>query len=77
MESTGREGRLRPEHAELYAGVPAGDWIPIALLLDLVAGAATRQSSESGRFLNDAHFEFRGGTPSRTAYEPRTRVGDA
>jgi hypothetical protein len=59
-----RQARLRPEVAERYPGIRAGEWMPAAVLADRVfaqtllrpGGAAIR-----GRVLFDAHFEFRHG----------------
>jgi len=70
MPTTRREARLRPEYAALYAGVPAGEWRPIAELLDCVAASRLRSGRGSGevlraRLLDERHFEFRGGEDRR------------
>lgn len=60
-----REGRLRPEHAALYPGVPPGEWLPAATLAQqLLSGMVSSGRTPArinARFMNDAHFEFRGG----------------
>ena len=59
-----REARLRPEFAELYPGVRAGEWIGAAVLADTVlADRLLRGSAVAirGRVLEEAHFDFRGG----------------
>jgi hypothetical protein len=63
-----REARLRPEHAALYPGVPAGLWIPAATLAQqLLSGMVSRTRTPAridARLMDDAHFEFRGGERS-------------
>lgn len=66
-----REGRLLPEHAALYPGIPAGVWMPAAtlakhLLQGMVAPGGT-EPRINARLLDDAHFEFRGGAPQSRA----------
>ena len=59
-----REARLRPQFAELYPGVRAGEWIGAAVLADTVLAERLLRGSETairGRVLPDAHFDFRGG----------------
>jgi hypothetical protein len=58
-----REARLRPEYANLYPGVRAGEWESAAVLADRVlAGHLLRGTTVvlRDRVLVDAHFEFRG-----------------
>jgi hypothetical protein len=59
-----REARLRPEFANLYPWVRAGEWASAAVLADRVlAGSLIRGSGIAirGRVLLDSHFEFRAG----------------
>ena len=59
-----REARLRPDRAELYPGIRAGEWRTAASLADQVlAGQLLRGvlTAVTGRVLPEAHFEFRGG----------------
>jgi hypothetical protein len=60
-----REARLRPEHAHLYPGVPAGVWELAAVLGDRIVAARLLGDASlaiQGRALAAEHFEFRGGT---------------
>jgi hypothetical protein len=59
-----REARLRPEWAQLYPGLEAGEWIVAAQLVPLVLrfrlqGQPTWEFAQ--RILVDEHFDFRGG----------------
>jgi hypothetical protein len=59
-----REARLRPEFAELYPGLRAGEWVSAAVVADRVLADALLRGMEMairGRVLVAAHFEFRGG----------------
>jgi hypothetical protein len=59
-----REARLRPQFAEFYPGVRAGEWMAAAVLADTVlADRLLRGSAVAirGRVLEEAHFDFRGG----------------
>lgn len=59
-----REARLRPEWAELYPALSAGEWESAAVLADrLMADSLLRGTGMAlqGRVLSDAHFDFRGG----------------
>lgn len=60
-----REARLRAEHSHRYPGVRPERWEPAATVADRVlAGWLLRGSliALRGRVLQDAHFEFRGGS---------------
>lgn len=74
-----RECRLRREYASLYPGIEADIWevaANVAERLHTRRGWAPAAESASGRLLEDAHFDFRGGRrPSRQG--SRTRLGDA
>jgi hypothetical protein len=81
-----REARLKPEYADLYPTLTAGQWEPAArvaeallarLLLLEISDVAVRD-----RVLQEEHFEFRGETPtgapgssgkSRSADAPESR----
>jgi hypothetical protein len=59
-----REARLHPDFAQLYPGIPAGEWLCAAVLADRVlVGRLLRGASSAimGRVLPEEHFEFRGG----------------
>lgn len=60
-----REARLRPEHAAIYPGVPAGEWVAAATLAkQILTGLVSREGAPpliNARLMDDAHFEFRGG----------------
>ena len=59
-----REARLRPEFAEFYPGLRAGEWVSAAVLADRVLADALLRGmgmAIRGRVLLAAHFEFRGG----------------
>jgi hypothetical protein len=63
-----REARLQPEYAPLYPGVPVGEWLHAAVLVDrILAGRLLRGacSALQGRVLVEEHFEFRGGDTGR------------
>ena len=81
MQTGAREAKLRPEHAELYPGIPPGEWMSAAPLADRVlAGRLLRGASSAlhGRVLVDEHFEFRGGDSARQGeregFRPRRGV---
>ncbi len=76
-----REARLHPEFAQLYPGIPAGEWLCAAVLADRVlVGRLLRGASSAirGRVLPEEHFEFRGGEMGsrgeRDGYRPRREV---
>jgi hypothetical protein len=59
-----REARLRPEHAERYPGIRAGQWEPAATLADRVLAGWLLRGKDTllgCRVLLESHFEFRGG----------------
>lgn len=76
-----REARLHPEFAQLYPGIPQGEWLCAAVLADRVlAGWLLRGASSAlwGRVLVEEHFEFRGGETGhrgeRDGCRPRREV---
>lgn len=61
-----RESRLCREFADLYPGVPADQWRPVQVMIDLVVAGRLQSGRRSGEFLagrplDGRHFEFRGG----------------
>lgn len=77
-----REARLKPEFADHYPGVPAGEWQSVGALLDRLVAQFLLARERSGavlqgRLLDEEHFEFRGAAdrpPDRP--EGRTRRTD-
>ncbi len=62
--ATGREARLRPEHAGRYPGIRTGVWESAATLCDRVLAGRLLRGDPLGwgeRVLPAEHFEFRGG----------------
>lgn len=74
-----REARLRPEAADRYPGLPSDRWLPateIGARL-LMQHLNTAEPPRLGnRLLDEAHFEFRGGTTRGPATTFRTRHGE-
>jgi hypothetical protein len=79
----GRQARLKPEHADLYPGLTAGEWMPVESLLrhitDLIHQDRTKAKAITGtRLLHQAHFEFRGGSARPDGLPDRaSRLSDA
>jgi hypothetical protein len=74
-----REARLRPEFAELYPELVAGQWEPAARIAEVVLARYLLQQMTDGqpdRALNETHFEFRGGADEAPPAEPRRRAVD-
>jgi hypothetical protein len=74
-----REARLRPEFADLYPELVAGQWEPAARIAEVVLARYLLQQMTDGqpdRALNETHFEFRGGAGEAPAAEPRRRAAD-
>ena len=74
-----REGRLKPEFAQLYPGIPAGTWMLAATLakhlLNGMVADGKHAPAINVRLMDDDHFEFRGGRdPARATRN--TRAGD-
>lgn len=74
-----REARLRPEHADRYPGLRAGQWEPAATLADRVLARALLRGRDTAlwvRVLLDEHFEFRGGGGHRATEDGGPRRED-
>jgi hypothetical protein len=74
-----REARLRPEHAERYPDIRAGQWEPAATLADRVLARALLRGRDMSlwvRLLRDDHFEFRGGGDLLSMADRRPRRED-
>src|SRR4029077_4320159 len=73
MQTSPREARLRPEHANLYPALNPGVWEPAAALGRrlLVWSLAQPKAVRFGpRLLPDSHFEFRGHSEGSAGEEP-------
>jgi hypothetical protein len=69
-----RQARLKPEFAELYPPLEAGEWIPASVASARMLLWQTRQPGAAQlaqRTLDPQHFDFRGG-PGETGH-PRTQ----
>ena len=65
MQSTIREGRLKPEYASLYPGIQPGVWMPAAAIGQQL-------------LLWQEHFDFRGGQKRVGSWiNMRTRLADS
>lgn len=75
-----REARLKPEYADRYPPLDAGEWIPAAVASARMLIWQTRQPGAAKlaqRTLDPRHFEFRGGPDADArARSPGTRFGD-
>ena len=71
-----RQARLKPEYAELYPGMQAGEWVPAAdaaaQVLAMMRGA---NRTFQDRLMNERHFEFQGGLPGPRPHV-RSRLAD-
>ena len=81
MEHLGpRELRLRPEFAEYYPGLPAGEWLPMPRWAEALVARAqqARRLSVPRRTFDPDHFDFRGGAAPRGAagLHVKTRAED-
>ncbi len=73
MQTSSREARLRPEHANLYPALTPGVWEPAAALGRrlLVWSLAQPKAIRFGpRLLSDSHFDFRGHSDGTIGEEP-------
>jgi hypothetical protein len=76
MANRRREAQLRREAAGRYPSVPARMWTPARRLERLLA-TLEEESSDSGRIMSDADFQFRGGMAPRGESPPEgTRRGE-
>jgi hypothetical protein len=76
-----REARLRPEFADLYPSLTAGQWEPAARVAEAVlARLLLMEISDAplqDRVLREEHFEFRGESPDGAPRAPgSTRTAD-
>ncbi|MEO8091033.1 MAG: hypothetical protein ABI703_12110 [Gemmatimonadales bacterium] len=76
-----REARLRPEFADLYPTLTAGQWEPAARVAEAVlARLLLLEISDAPlqeRVLREEHFEFRGESPGGAPRTPgTTRTAD-
>ena len=76
-----REARLRPEFADLYPTLAAGQWEPAARVAEAVlARLLLLEISDAplqDRVLREEHFEFRGESPDGAPRAPAsTRTAD-
>lgn len=76
-----REGRLRPEFADLYPTLRPGAWEPAARVAEAVlARLLLLEISDApvqDRVLREEHFEFRGETPDGAPHASgRARTAD-
>ena len=74
-----REARLRPEFADLYPELTAGQWEPASRIAEVVLARyllhRMTDAAPPDRALDETHFEFRGGgDPARG--ELRERAAD-
>jgi hypothetical protein len=58
-----QQALLKPAYARLYPGIPANEWLPLAVMLELVRaskgeGGSPPASTPQG--LDPQHFSFRG-----------------
>ncbi|HEY7614041.1 MAG TPA: hypothetical protein VH764_13650 [Gemmatimonadales bacterium] len=79
-DSTLREARLRPDHAERYPGIEPGVWFNAATLAEHLDRRRAREGDtvvDGPRVLSPEHFEFRGGErPIGVRAELGRRTGD-
>jgi hypothetical protein len=77
---THREARLKPEFAELYPPLEAGQWLSAAVASARMLLWQTRQRGATGlgqRTLDPRHFDFRGGVNDSSENRTRgTRLDD-
>ncbi|MGN6392713.1 MAG: hypothetical protein ACTHM9_10760 [Gemmatimonadales bacterium] len=70
-----REARLRPEFAHLYPGLIPGRWEPASRIAEAVLANVLLHEMGDAPLqdrLDEAHFEFRGGTePDRDSRADR------
>ena len=77
MQSTIREGRLKPEYASLYPGLKPGIWLPASVIgQQLLLRHLTAPAMPAGeRLMEEEHFDFRGGEKRAGSWiNTRTRL---
>jgi hypothetical protein len=71
-----RQALLRSGFGHLYPGIPAGEWHPATVMVNLVLssrpGAALVSAADRDRVLDERHFQFRG-LPSAGSQDDRRR----
>jgi hypothetical protein len=59
-----RQALLKFSNANLYPGIPPGEWQPaavmVAMVLSVGSGSRHQGSADRDRVLDDRHFQFRG-----------------
>ena len=71
-----RQARLKPEYAELYPGIKAGEWVPAAdAAAQVLAMMRGTNRTFQDRVMNERHFEFQGGLPAPRPHV-RSRLAD-
>jgi hypothetical protein len=71
-----RQALLKSSFAHLYPGIPAGEWQPASVMVDLVSALRSGPSGPAqprDRVLDGEHFEFRG-RPSAGAQDDERRL---
>lgn len=74
-----RETRLLTEFAHLYPGIPPGVWLAasdVGAKLLIYHLRASAKPALGDRLIDDAHFEFRGGSTRGEETPLRTRYGE-
>jgi hypothetical protein len=57
-----RQARLKPQHSDLYRGIPPNEWWPAWLMAEKLLELAESQGvPPDQRICDPRHFEFRGG----------------
>ncbi len=72
-----RQALLRSGFGHLYPGIPAGEWHPAAVMVNLVLsnrpGTSHVSAADRERVLDERHFQFRG-LPSAGSQDDRRRT---
>ena len=71
-----RQALLRSGFGHLYPGIPAGEWHPASVMVNLVLSSRPRgthvSTADRDRVLDEQHFQFRG-LPSAGSQDDRRR----
>src|SRR5687767_1402177 len=82
-DARGREGRLKPEYADLYPGLTPDTWMPVEALLRHIATLLYSRHVEpseitGARLIREEHFESRGHSDRPDGLPPNlSRLSDA